>query len=244
MEANNYLNKNTILQINNLYKSYGKNNVLKGINLKLQKGCCLGIIGANGSGKTTLVEIICQVIKADRGKLNFNFLDKEINKNLGIQFQETGSWPRGLSINDILSLYKVIYPYRSKEELQFLIDIFSLSLLLKRKLNELSGGEKQRFNALLALFHDPKLIIFDEITTGLDLATRYKILFFLKTLKRKKKTIIIVSHIADEIEYLCDQVVLLHKGKIYLNESINVIKKKYNGVQKLLELYFQGKLKK
>ncbi|AHF57882.1 ABC transporter ATP-binding protein [Spiroplasma eriocheiris] len=233
----------TILKINNLRKNYGKKEVLKDINLNVYQGENIAILGANGSGKTTLVEIICQTKTASGGEIHYHFSNDKIKENIGIQFQD-GDWPDGLSAKDILEFYKALYPHVSEEETFALIKAFDLTEFFSRPLNRLSGGQRQRFNALLAVFHKPELIILDEVSTGLDIQLRHNILKFLKNMTQDhQKTIMLISHNPDEVEFLCDRLVILHEGKIYFDAKIKDVIDKYQGVAKLMDLYFEGGLK-
>lgn len=193
-------------------------------------------------GKTTLVELICQTKKPTSGEINYYFDDDKIKEHIGVQFQE-GTWPLGLSAYDIIDFYKGIYPHIKEDKIKQLVEIFDLKKFYKKSLNKLSGGQRQRFNALLAVIHNPDLIILDEVTTGLDIQMRNNILKFLKQQAiEKEKTIILVSHNSDEIEYLCQRVILLHNGSILIDLTIQQVFEKYQSVAKMMHAYFEGGL--
>ena len=234
--------KEIVLTITDLKKTYGSKVVLDGINFQMEKGERVAILGANGCGKTTLVEIICQTKKYTSGKIEYNFKNKDVKQAIGIQFQE-GNWPSGLSAYDILVFYKAIYPKVTNEWVEKLVKSFDLTDFYKRSLIKLSGGQKQRFNALLAVFHNPEFIILDEISNGLDLQLKYNVLKFLKKLlDNNGSSLLIVSHSPDEVNFLCNRLVIIDKGKIFLNKTISDINKKYESVVKLMNMYFDGKL--
>lgn len=193
-------------------------------------------------GKTTLVELICQTKKPTSGEINYYFDDDKIKEHIGVQFQE-GNWPLGLSAYDIIDFYKGIYPYIKDETIKQLVEIFDLKKFYKKSLNKSSGGQRQRFNALLAVLHNPDLIILDEVTTGLDIQMRNNILKFLKQQAiEQEKTIILVSHNPDEIEYLCQRVILLHNSSILIDLTVQQVLEKYQSVAKMMFVYFEGGL--
>ncbi len=236
-------NNKCLLNIKNITKNYGKTEVLRGINFKVFKGEKIAILGANGCGKTTLVELICRTKKFSSGSISYNFKNKSINNAIGVQFQE-GNWPDSLSSFDIINFYKEIYPSVTKEWVDNLLSVFGLKEFYKRPLNRLSGGQKQRFNALLAVLHKPELLILDEISNGLDIQLKHNILVFLEEwLNESQSSLLIVSHNPTEVEYLCNRLVLIDKGKIIINMTVSDVIKKYNSVDNMMNLYFERKLK-
>ncbi len=236
-----------IIEITDLKKRFKNKKVLKGINLKIPRNQTLAIIGPNGSGKTTLVDIIVGTSKQNSGKVKYNFMstkDKNVSKHIGVQFQE-GNWPAKLSAHDILHFYTGIYAQVTKARVEELKKVFEIEEFIKRDLDKVSGGQKQRFNALLAVLHNPELIVFDELTTGLDIQLQYKILNYVKSLMEEKTphTIIMVSHSPEEIEARGDRVVVIGNiGKIWVNYSVKEAVQKFGSIRKMMNLYFEGKL--
>lgn len=228
--------------LQNISKSYGKNLVLKDINLVIPDSQSIAILGANGSGKTTLVEIISHVLKPTSGKVLF--VDGEGKKNnckIGVQFQD-GYWPVGTRIFDLIKFYKNKNYFKSKEGKK-LIDVFELNDVLKKEISLLSGGQRQRFNCFLSILNDPEILILDELITGLDLKMQIKLVNFIKSWKESKKSnLLIVSHTPEEVELLCDRVVILKNGEIYQDESIDKIIKKYGSLRKMMVEYYQNEV--
>ncbi|AHI53316.1 ABC transporter ATP-binding protein [Spiroplasma culicicola] len=228
-----------ILQVKNVCKEYKKNTpVLKNISFNLKKGESIGLVGANGCGKTTLVEIIAGIIEPTAG--NIKWSDQEnSSKNIGLQFQKS-NWPAGTKIKDIFN-FLVGTNWVNDEYINQLIDVFELRDLIKRKISYCSGGQQQRFNCLLSMVKNPELLILDELITGLDLKMQIKIVNFINEWRKiKGATIINVSHIPEEIEQVCDRVILLKKGEVFLDDSIKNIKEKNGSLRKMLMDFYQN----
>lgn len=231
-----------IIEITKLEKSFAKKVILKDINWSVAPGERIAILGANGAGKTTFVEMISQVSQPTKGAIKIN-LTGNIKSQIGIQFQE-GDWIPGLNAGDLLDFYHHVFPeFTAKRERQ-LLEIFEINEFRKINLTKLSGGQKQRFNAMLSVLNNPKIVILDELTVGLDMELQFKILnFFKKSTKEKKQTLLIVSHNPEEVEMLCNRMIIIGEQKILFDDSIKNVQKNYGGVRKLMNHYFQGELK-
>ena len=215
-----------MIRIEQIEKSYKDKKVLKGVNLSIERGSCTGLVGSNGAGKTTLVDIICKAKKADGGSINYDFNENDLFSHMGVQVQEAG-FDKRLKIKDVIDLWKTIYP-KTTANIEELIDTFDLRPILDQRVDKISGGQKQKLNILLAVFHNPELLIFDELTTGLDAVSRDGVHEFLITLNKELgKTIFIVSHYMDEVEALCDMVYFLKDGVVFESGSPSEIKEKH-----------------
>ena len=216
-----------MISVRNIRKSYKDNVVLKNVSMEVDEGDFVAIVGKNGSGKSTLVEIICKMREADSGTIEYSFDEKDIYRNMGIQFQNADFDVR-MKVKTLLKLWKEIYNVDQKRY-DDLVELLNLSKVMNRKIANISGGEKQRMNIFLALINDPKVIILDELTTGLDALTRLEIRQYLKEINRnQKKTIIMVSHYMDEVDELCNKVFFLKDGVIREAGKIIELKTKYN----------------
>jgi len=216
-----------MIHIENVTKSYGNNQVLKGINLRIEKGSCTALVGRNGSGKSTLVDIVCKAKKANSGIIRYDFAEEKIFDHMGVQLQDA-SFDSRLKVKDIINLWKSIYG-GAKADLNELIDVLDLAPIMNNRSEKISGGQRQKLSILLSLFHDPQLLIFDELTTGLDATTRDDVQEYLKMInKTRGKTIFIVSHYMDEVEALCDMAYFLKDGIIFESGSPSTIKEKYS----------------
>ena len=215
-----------MIHVENLKKSYGSNEVLKGINLSVEKGSCTALVGRNGSGKSTLIDVVCKVSKANSGMVRYDFEESKLFEHIGVQIQEA-KFDSRLKVKEIIKLWQSIYG-GAKADLDELIDILELKPIMNNRSERISGGQRQKLSILLSLFHDPEMLIFDELTTGLDATTRDDVQQYLKMLNRKRgKTIFIVSHYMDEVEALCDKVYFLKDGVIFESGTPDEIKEKY-----------------
>lgn len=212
-----------MISVDNLTVKYGTKVAVDNLSFNVDKGDIIGIVGRNGSGKTSTVESICGLRKMATGIISINGLNplkdrQEIQKIFGIQFQES-SYPKHLKVKEVCKLFSSFYD--NVLDYNTLLKKFDLSDHANHYVSKLSGGQKQRLSIILALLHNPDYIILDEITTGLDPEARRKIWDTILELKEQRKTIILVSHFMDEVEYLCDKVLFIDKGKKLAYKTVN-----------------------
>ena len=201
-----------MLQIENVKKNYGKKEVLKGVSFEVEKGDFLAIIGKNGAGKTTLTNIICKLVKQDSGTIKYAFNERDIYSHIGVQTQ-SGDFDDRLKVEDMCTLWRKIYKV-DQAVVEGYLERFDLTEVRKQYIKTLSGGQKQKLNILLSLLNDPDLLILDELTTSLDATSRHEMRKYLKELNAQGKTIIMVSHYMDEVEVLCNKVVVIKNGEV------------------------------
>lgn len=218
------------LVIKNLRKKYGKTEVLNGIDLKILPGEKVAIVGANGAGKSTLSEIIAQVKEPTSGELLYSFghTKEKISAKIGIQFQDS-SYPDFYKVSDIVKFIIDASDIKiSNEDLDHLYETFDVKYLKRDVAKGLSGGQQQRLNILLAIVNNPKILILDEVGTGLDVESRTKIKSYIKSyIHENDATLLLVSHNSDEVIELVDRVVVIHSGKIYEDRPLKSILKEW-----------------
>jgi ABC-2 type transport system ATP-binding protein len=222
------LNKN-ILEINNLCKTYSKFS-LKDINLTLEEGKVLGLIGQNGAGKSTTIKSLLGLISYDSGNILIN--DQVMTPdNIDLK-QEIGYVPENVFLyqdvkcRDFYKFVKSCYKNWDDKLFFMLSDKFELSL--DKKIKELSKGNLVKLLIIIAVSHHPKLLVLDEPTSGLDPLIRNQVLDYLKEVVEKEKcSILFSSHITEDINKLADTVTYIDNGKILLSESKEAILKKY-----------------
>ncbi len=223
-------NSDFLLQIKDIKKSYGKVEVLRGISFDVKPGERIAIVGANGAGKSTLSEIIGKVKEPSSGKIEYSFgkTKTEISAKIGIQFQDS-SYPDFYKVHDLVKFIIEASDIKiSKEELDDLYRTFDLYELRKEVAKGLSGGQQQRLNILLAVANNPKLLILDEVGTGLDVESRTKIKSYIKSYAEEHEAaILLVSHNADEVMELVDRVIVIHNGEIFEDRVLTEIIKEW-----------------
>jgi ABC-2 type transport system ATP-binding protein len=213
-----------MLKIKNLNKSYGNRKVLQNLNLEIQPGEVYGLLGANGAGKTTTINIICNLLKADQGEITINNLpvSEATKKLIGIAPQENLLY-KTLSCQENLKFFADIYGLdQSTCQKQITDTLTAVNLLDRAKspVETLSGGMQRRVNIAVALVHQPKLVILDEPTTGLDIEARYEIWELIRQLQNQGMTILLTTHLLDEAERLCNKIGILKNGQILAEGSL------------------------
>lgn len=205
-----------MIEIENIKKSFGQLEVLKGMSLTIPKGQATGIVGPNGAGKTTLIKTILGLVKADSGliKVNGQTLDKDgkYRKNIGYMPQ-VARYPENMIVYELFDFIKGLREQDPVYE-EELIDQFTLRPELEKSLRTLSGGNRQKVGATLAMMFNPNILFFDEPTAGLDPRSSHKFKKRVANEKENGKTVIITSHIMSELEQLVDHVVFILDGNI------------------------------
>tara|TARA_Y100001933_G_C18997049_1_gene562920 strand:- start:1736 stop:2449 length:714 start_codon:yes stop_codon:yes gene_type:complete len=210
-----------IIEIHNLHKKFGKNEVLKGVDLSIDEGRIYAILGPNGSGKTTLIKSILGMVIPDKG--NISVLDKSIKKEWKYRkkidyLPQIANFPPNIKVKELIHMIKDLRNSPSAEK--ELIQLFGLEPFLNKKLSTLSGGTKQKVNIVLTFMFDSPLIILDEPTTGLDPKALIRLKELIQKEKAQGKTILITTHIMQFVEEMADEILYLLEGEIYFKGSI------------------------
>ena len=218
-----------MIHIEKLYKKYGNNEVLKGIDLDINSKGIFAILGPNGSGKTTLIKSILGMVIPEIGTLLVD--GKSIKNNSHYRKQidylpQIANFPANLNVNELIKMIKDLRNCPAED--QRLISLFKLEPFLLKKLSNLSGGTKQKVNLVLALMFDSPIIILDEPTTGLDPIALIQLKKIIAEEKAKEKIILITSHIMSFVDEIADEVIFLLEGKIYFKGNIEALKNQTN----------------
>ena len=217
-----------MIEIDNLHKKFGKNEVLKGIDLTIDSGGIFAVLGPNGSGKTTLIKSILGMVVPNAGtiKLNGASIKKSWEYRNDIDYlPQIANFPGNLTVKELITMIKDLRSDKTADDKR-LIELFKLQPFLDKKLNNLSGGTKQKVNLVLTFMFDSPLVILDEPTTGLDPISHIRLKKLITAEKNKGKTILITSHIMSFVEEIADEIVFLLEGKIYFRGSIPELKTK------------------
>jgi ABC-2 type transport system ATP-binding protein len=207
-----------MLRIEHLSKTFGQRAVLQDLNLQIPPGQIYGLLGPNGAGKTTTINILCNLLNADRGKILINDLPlSEATKPLiGIAPQENLIY-RSLTCAENLNFFAQLYGLRGqqrKQRVQTCLAAVGLADRSQSPAETLSGGMQRRLSMAIALVHQPKLVILDEPTTGLDVEARYEIWDLIRQLQSQGITVLLTTHLLDEAERLCQRIGILRQGRI------------------------------
>jgi Cu-processing system ATP-binding protein len=218
-----------MVTIQNLHKRFGKNEVLRGLDLEIKDGGIFAVLGPNGSGKTTLIKSILGMVIPNKGHIKV--LGNNIKNNASYRTQidylpQIANFPSNLKVKELIKMIKDLRGKTDNDKA--LIELFKLEPFLNKKLGTLSGGTKQKVNLVLTFMFDSPLIILDEPTTGLDPISLIHLKDIIQAEKAKGKTILITSHIMSFVEEVSDEIVFLLEGKIYFKGSINALKEKTN----------------
>lgn len=226
--------KNSVLEIRNLCKSYGDKQVVNSENFTVYAGDILGFIGPNGAGKSTSINMITTLVTPDSGSILFH--GKDIVKENGSFKCSLGVVPQDLAIYEDLSAYENVrffcslYGFKGtelKERVKQALEFVGLWERYKDSPAKFSGGMKRRLNIACAIAHTPELLIMDEPTVGIDPQSRNNIMEAVKTLHAKGTTVIYTSHYMEEIESLCNRIVLIDKGVVLEDMEKQAYKDKY-----------------
>lgn len=222
-----------MIKIENLYKAYKKNQVLKDINLELEKNKIIAILGPNGSGKTTLIKSILGLVIPQKGNIIFNgqsVIGEWEYRNKISYLPQIASFPENLKVSELIALVKDIRQQDVEDE--HLIQYFKLDEELNKPLRNLSGGTRQKVNMVLAFMLDSPVIILDEPTVGLDPVAISRFKSLLKEEKAKGKLIIFTTHIMSLVQEIADEIIFLLEGDIYFQGSVEELISQ-NGSSKL-----------
>ncbi len=222
-----------MLKIQNLYKNYGTVKAVNGINLEIGTGEFFGLLGPNGAGKTTTVRMISTLTPVTSGTIFIS--GKKMDRNLAEIKKIVGIVPQHNNLESELSgrenliLHGKIYGMKKQkigERIDELLDFIELGERSDSPVLQYSGGMKRKLMIARALMHEPKLILLDEPTVGLDAAVRRKMLDLIKKLKEKGITILLTTHYIEEAAALCDRIGMMDQGSlIELDTPDNLIKK-------------------
>lgn len=205
-----------IIRVENLYKSYGAVEAVRGVSFAVAEGEVFGLLGPNGAGKTSTVEILEGLRTPDRGLVRVCGLDPEksgaeFKERIGAVLQST-SLPDKLHVKEAIELFAHFYHRRA--DTHELLKRFQLDEKRDASYDHLSGGQKQRLALAMALVNDPQVVFLDEPTAGLDPQVRREIYDIIEQLKREKKTILLTTHYIEEAERLCDRVAIVDYGRV------------------------------
>ena len=215
------------IEVLNISKNYGEQKALDAISFSVKKGEIVGFLGPNGAGKSTLMKILTTYITADEGEAKVNGFDvskasKSVQKSVGY-LPEHNPLYLDLYIREYLSFNAEVYKV-SKTRIEEVIQLTGLTPESNKKIGQLSKGYRQRVGLACALLHHPEVLILDEPTTGLDPNQLVEIRDLIKNIG-KDKTVFLSTHIMQEVEAICDRVIIINHGKIVEDKNLKTLVK-------------------
>lgn len=206
----------TVIEVRGLRKVYGPTVAVDEVDLEVTRGEIFGIVGPNGAGKTTTVECIASLRRPDGGSIRVLGLDpvaqqRAVREVVGVQLQES-ALPGRLRVREALWLFASYYP--DPLDVDVLLADWQLSEKANTAVASLSGGQRQRLFIALALVGNPRVVVLDELTTGLDPHVRRETWAHVRALRNRGVTVLLVTHFMDEVERLCDRVAMIAGGRV------------------------------
>lgn len=217
-----------MLRIEGLTKAYGQRSVLQGLSLQIPPGQIYGLLGANGAGKTTTINILCNLLRPDSGTIEINgwAVSEATKRWIGVAPQENLLY-RSLTCAENLDFFARIYGLSQAERkirVQSCLAAVGLTDRARSPAETLSGGMQRRLSMAIALVHQPKLVVLDEPTTGLDIEARYEVWELIRQLQTQGMTVLLTTHLLDEAERLCQRIGILKQGRIVAEGSLTELR--------------------
>ncbi|SFN88066.1 protein involved in gliding motility GldA [Capnocytophaga haemolytica] len=233
------------VEVQNLTKVYGEQVAVNAINFRLEKGEITGFLGPNGAGKSTTMKMLTGALIPTSGEVRIgevNILSQplEAKKRIGYLPEHNPLYTE-MYVREYLSFIVDLYPNVPKGRVEEVIALTGLSPESHKKIEQLSKGYRQRVGLASALLHDPEILILDEPTTGLDPNQLTEIRHIIRELG-KHKTVLLSSHIMQEIQAVCDRVIVLHKGNIVLDKKMSQLQDKQQVIEVAFDLRVEERL--
>ncbi len=217
------------IEVKNLLKEYGEQKAVNNISFKVDRGEIVGFLGPNGAGKSTTMKIITGYLQANSGEAfvcGMNVKDEplEIKKKIGY-LPEANALYYEMYVREYLGFVAAVHKIQNrKSKIENVIETVGLQVEAKKQIGQLSKGYKQRVGLAAALIHDPEVLILDEPTSGLDPNQIIEIREVIKK-QGQNKTVLFSSHILQEVEALCDRVIIINKGELVADDKLSNLQK-------------------
>ncbi|MGX1928925.1 gliding motility-associated ABC transporter ATP-binding subunit GldA [Flagellimonas sp. 2504JD4-2] len=229
------------IKVNRITKTFGKQKALNDVSFSIEKGEIVGFLGPNGAGKSTMMRILTTYYKADQGEAEVNGHDvlneeKNVQNSVGY-LPEHNPLYHEMYVKEYLAFNADVYN-APKARIEEVIEQTGLSPEAHKKIGQLSKGYKQRVGLAAALLHDPKVLILDEPTTGLDPNQLIEIRKLIRAIG-KQKTILLSTHIMKEVEAVCDRVIIINKGELVADKKLEELRA---ATEQIIEVEFDYRI--
>lgn len=217
-----------MLKVDNLTKKFKDFTAVDNVSFEAKPGEIFGLLGPNGAGKTTTIRVIATVLQATSGTASIAGFDinehsEEVRKNIGVLTAEIGLYDR-FTARENMRYFGQLYGMTAKkleERIDELVHVLHMEKFADRRAGKFSTGMKQKVAIGRSIIHDPKVIIFDEPTAGLDVLASQTVITFMKDAKKMGKLVILSTHDMHDAEKLCDNIVIIHKAKVVAEGSVD-----------------------
>lgn len=237
-----------VVQLEHLTKTYAKTGkpAVSDLSLDVPEGSVFGLLGPNGAGKSTTVMVLCGLTRPDQGRVTVMGVDvdthaNEVRRNIGVAPQEIALFPT-LTAHENLTYFGRMYGLKRQHlnaRIGQYLNTFGLSEKAGKQVHTFSGGMKRRLNLIAALLHDPRLVILDEPTAGVDVQSRNLILDFLGQLSKSGTSIIYSSHVLEEAERICSHIAVIDEGKLVTSGTREIVMKQHPDCTSLEHLFLK-----
>ncbi|ACF13288.1 ABC transporter-related protein [Chloroherpeton thalassium ATCC 35110] len=231
-----------MLQLNQVSKFYNNHTAVEKLSFEVQSGQIFGLLGPNGAGKTTTIRMICGILHPDEGEIFFlnQHISSELQARIGYLPEERGLYKK-MKVAEILLYFARLKGQEAsvaKEKISYWLKRFDIQDWREKKIEELSKGMQQKVQFISVVLHEPDLLILDEPFSGLDPINSELILDAILELKAAGKTLLFSTHRMEQVEKICDNIVLIHNGKKVLGGKVLEVKAAYG--KNTLQVDFEG----
>jgi len=238
---------NSILNVSGLNVYYGSFHAVTDVSFDVRAGEIFGLLGPNGAGKTSTLSSIEGLLKPQSGNIEvagYNIKEKPLHARagMGVQLQSTSFQPE-LTVAEIIQLYAGIYGVAmSTDKLNDILQEVKLTDAKSKKFGQLSGGQQQRISLIIATIHDPKLVLLDEPTTGLDPQSRRQLWERIEAIREKGNAVLLTTHSMEEAEAVCDRIGIIDHGRVVIIDTPQSLIDKYRNDPEVIAVSRRGKI--
>jgi len=239
--------QDSILTVSGLNVQYGSFTAVKDVSFDVRKGEIFGLLGPNGAGKTSTLSSIEGLVKFNAGSVivdGFDAREKPLYARaaMGVQLQSTSFQPE-LKVSEILQLYAGIYGVPlTKDKLDEILKEIKLEDAASKKFGQLSGGQQQRVSLVISTIHNPRLVLLDEPTTGLDPQSRRQLWERIEAIRERGHAVLLTTHSMEEAESVCDRIGIIDHGKVIIIDTPQALIEKYKNDPEVIAVSRRGRV--
>ncbi|HEY4156084.1 MAG TPA: ABC transporter ATP-binding protein [Puia sp.] len=236
-----------VLEVRDLNVKYGSFQAVKNVSFTVQPGEIFGLLGPNGAGKTSSLSAVEGLLIPESGVIRVAGYDIKTHPlharaNMGVQLQATSFQPE-LNVSEILKLYAGIYGLElTRDKIESILDKINLRDAASKRFGQLSGGQQQRVSLVIALIHEPRLVLLDEPTTGLDPQSRRQLWERMEYLRNQGHGILLTTHSMEEAEAVCDRIAIIDHGQVIITDTPQALIDKHRSNPEVIRASRKGRI--